>query len=173
MSPELAVTISLGLLAALAGATWFVTPKESDVARHRNLALSKCHEDEVTLELEFYERLNNFYAPPAPGVAEQYHKDMYGGLRELASHYVKQRETLWSSRDRIRTADTSIARLRQMLIGNFVFYVITVLALVVVPERANGHLGWWWFPVVWAIPWAGFVTLNWRQTQLLRLYRQP
>lgn len=168
MGIELFVTISLGLLAALAGAMWYLTPKQSEVSNSKNLCWSKLIEKQTTLELEFYERLNNFYTPPAPGVASQFHQEMYGDLRSLASHYVEERDNLLSKREMIISTDKSINYIRQLQIGNCVFYIILFIAGFTL--HMENLLKLWMYIFIWSIPWLFLLIFNSKQTLLLGSY---
>lgn len=168
MSIELAMTLSLGLLATLAGATWYLTPKQSEISQARNLAWSKYCEKQVTLELEFHERLNHIYTPPKSGIVVESQVDIYGGIRSLANHYVEERDSLLSRREKIQTIGRSISRIRQLQIGNFVFYVL--MMVVVLLFHSEGFSRWWLYALIWGFPWLVLVVLNAKQTRLVRSY---
>lgn len=168
MSIQLAVSISIGLLVVLAGATWYLTPKQSEVSQARNLAWSKYCEKQITLELQFHERLDHIYTPPTSDTMVESHADIYGGIRSLANHYVVERDRLLSRREKIQAIDKSIGLTRQFQIGNFVFYIL--LMIIVLLFHSEGFSRWQLYGLIWGAPWIVVVVLNVKQTRLLRRY---
>lgn len=165
MSLEVATYISLALLTALAGVTWYSTPKTSEVSQAKNLAWSKYVEKLITLELDFYQRLNNVYALPQTAIETISQIDIYDGVRGLANHYVEERDKLFLRRDEMRTITTGITVIRQLQIANCVVYVLMMLFfLSFFSELANR---WWICFLIWFTPWIILLIFNKRQTRLM------
>jgi hypothetical protein len=167
MIMQTAMIISLGLLAALGAATWYLAPKTSETQQAKNLAWSKYCERLVAIELDFHDRFNQTSTPAGVEESQESPNDIYGGVRELANHYVVEREALIAVREKIKTTAISIHRLRQGEILNFMLYVLAVIILVCLHD--NGFSRWWIYAVVWAFPWLGLWILNSLQTNRRRV----
>jgi len=155
-------------LAGLIAATSHWGARRPDDIQARTLEKSSCIERMITAELEYHSRLNEGYPPPAPGLVDEAGAAIYGDIRELARHYVEERDRLLGRHDEILRNDGIMSLLCSFGVANIVLHVMTTLAVFL--AFLLGELSLWLIVGSVVVPWLIFILIYAAQCRRMLIY---
>jgi len=145
MSIEFIVNPFMGIAAAfftcLIFISYYFTPKKCDVIECKDKMIIKLITKMAQLEIDFYFKLSDLFAPPDPQIAG---KSQIGAIHidtpEFAKNYVEDCEILFRNRERIYRIERSFDRYDKLKILNLIIYLIALMVVNYLQYREYSHL---------------------------------